>query len=187
MRSSRVSDHDERAQGHQAPDAATGTAPPEPPSRPAAGDEHAAELARAEDRYKRALADLDNFRKRTVRETQRRVDEAGDAATRDWLEVVDSVERALRMESAGNGALAHGLKAVLQQMDAVLQRQGVSRIGAPGDAFDPERHEAISVSEAPDAPDRSVLDVARSGYERGGRILRPAQVVVARRPAEPVA
>ena len=180
-----MSEHDRQAQGREAQNGAAEATPPEPPPQPAA--EHEAELARAEDRYKRALADLDNYRKRSTGEQQRRIEEARDAATRDWLEVVDSVERALRMESGANGALAHGLKAVLQQMDAVLQRQGVSRIGAPGDAFDPERHEAISVSEAPDAPDRSVLDVARSGYERGGRILRPAQVVVARRPAEPVA
>ena len=49
-----------------------------------------------------------------------------------------------------------------------------------GERFDPESHEAISVQESDEVPDRSVLDVARSGYRRGERVLRPAQVVVSR-------
>ena len=63
-----------------------------------AGASLSEELARIEDRYKRALADLDNYRKRATREVDRRVAEAREAALRDWLQVVDSVERAMRME-----------------------------------------------------------------------------------------
>ncbi len=61
----------------------------------------------------------------------------------DWLEAVDSVERAIQMEP--DGPCRDGLQAVMGQMDAVLQRQGAQRIGAPGERFDPERHEAIAV------------------------------------------
>jgi molecular chaperone GrpE len=75
-----------------------------------------------------------------------------------------------------------GLRAVLEQMDGILARQGVRRIGAPGEAFDPERHEAVAVRESADAPDRTVLGVERSGFESGERVVRPAQVVVARTP-----
>ena len=139
------------------------------------------ELARLEDRFKRAAADLDNYRKRAARDIERRVAEAREALLREWLEVVDSVERAQSQHP--DGPLAEGLRAVREQMDAVLARSGVERIGAPGELFDPERHEAIDVRETDEAEDRTVLAVARSGYAAGGRVLRPAQVVVARRRA----
>jgi molecular chaperone GrpE len=65
-------------------------------------------------------------------------------------------------------------------MEAILARRGVQRIGEVGEPFDPERHEAIQARPAGDVPDRSVVDVARSGFGLGGRVLRPAQVVVSR-------
>lgn len=143
-------------------------------------DELSAELERLEDRYKRALADLDNYRKRSSRELERRVAEAKESVIRDWLEAVDSVERAMRMEP--HGPCAEGLRAVLDQMDAVLVREGVQRIGAAGDRFDPERHEAVAVQPSAEVPDRTILAVERSGFALGDRVIRPAQVVVARAP-----
>jgi molecular chaperone GrpE len=98
---------------------------------------------------------------------------------RDWLEALDSVERALQLEPGDPG-----LTAVLAQMEAILARHGVTRLEAVGTRFDPERHDAIAIQPALDAPDHTVLEVARSGFGLGnGEILRPAQVVVARRPA----
>jgi molecular chaperone GrpE len=142
------------------------------------GQEGAA--ARADDeRYLRALADLENYRKRAAQEVERRVTESADRLLLDWIEAVDSVDRALAMEPSD------GLGSVLGQMEAILARQGVERLGAAGDRFDPELHEAISVQERDDVPDRTVLDVARSGYRRGERVLRPAQVVVSRDGAGP--
>jgi molecular chaperone GrpE len=139
------------------------------------------QLARTEDRLKRALADLDNYRKRAAREIERQVDESRDGLVGDWLEVVDSVERALRMERPGESA-HDGLRAVLDQMEAILARQGVHRIGEAGERFDPERHDAVAVRPAEGVEDQTVLEVARSGYALDHRVLRPAQVVVARRP-----
>jgi molecular chaperone GrpE len=139
-----------------------------------------AELARIEDRYKRALADLDNYRKRSEREVARRVVEAKESVLRDWLDAVDSVERAMRMQAGG--PCFEGLQAVLEQMDAVLRRQGVERIGAAGEPFDPRRHEAIAVRPSADLPDRTIVAIERSGYALGDRVIRPAQVVVARTP-----
>jgi molecular chaperone GrpE len=137
-----------------------------------------AELTRIEDLYKRALADLDNYRKRSGRELERRTAEVKESMLMDWLEAVDSVERAIQMEPGG--PCRDGLQAVMGQMDAVLQRQGAQRIGAPGEPFDPERHEAIAVRASHDAPDRTILEVQRSGFALGERVVRPAQVVVAR-------
>jgi molecular chaperone GrpE len=140
--------------------------------------DQAAELAAMEDRYKRALADLDNYRKRSEREVERRVTESREAQLRQWLEVVDSVDRALQLTP--DGPAAEGLRAVLEQMEAILARQGVERVGAVGESFDPERHDAVAVVPSAEVPDRTVLEVARSGFSLGDRVLRPAQVVVAR-------
>jgi molecular chaperone GrpE len=138
--------------------------------------------AQLEDRYKRALADLDNYRKRSAREVDRRVAESRESQMRDWLEVVDGLDRALRMAEPEN-PMAQGLRAVLDQMEAILARQGVERIGRAGEQFDPIRHEAVGVREANDVPDRTVLDVTRSGFASGDRVVRPAEVIVSRRDA----
>ncbi len=143
-------------------------------------DQLSAELERLEDRYKRALADLDNYRKRSAREIERRTEEVREAVIRDWLEAVDSVERAVRLDS--DGPCAEGLRAVLEQMETVLARQGAVRIGAAGDRFDPERHEAVGMQPSAEVPDRTILSVERSGFALGDRVIRPAQVVVARTP-----
>jgi molecular chaperone GrpE len=154
-------------------EAAPGTDPAQPES-----SELAAELERIEDRYKRALADLDNYRKRSARELQIRVAAAQEAIIRDWLDVVDSLERATQMEA--NEPCREGLRAVLEQIDSVLAREGVHRMGAPGERFDPARHAAIGVQDSAEAPDQTILAVERSGFALGDRVIRPAQVVVAR-------
>jgi molecular chaperone GrpE len=142
---------------------------------PAAAD---AELAEMEQRFLRAAADLDNYRKRATREVDRRVAEREDALLREWLDPLDSVERAL--QSSADGACADAFRAVLAQMEAILDRHGVRRIGTVGESFDPERHEALAVRPADGAPDRTVLEVARSGFAVDDTVLRPAQVVVSR-------
>jgi molecular chaperone GrpE len=151
--------------------------PSEPPTERDELEALRAELAHVEDRYRRALADLDNYRKRSAREVEQRVAAGREAQLRDWLEAVDSVERALGLEPGDPG-----LTAVLDQMEAILARQGVTRVDAVGMRFDPERHEAIAVEPAADGPDQIVLEVARSGFALDdGELLRPAQVVVSRR------
>ncbi len=152
----------------------------EQPAEEAPDRDLAAELAQMEDRYRRALADLDNYRKRSARELERLVTERGDAVLGDWLEVVDGVERALGQKP--ENPLYDGLLAVLEHMEAALDRQGVRRFGEVGEPFDPTRHDAILVTETDAVPDRTVVAVARSGYTRGDRVLRPAQVIVARAP-----
>ncbi len=143
------------------------------PSSPVSEEEQEARQA-DDERYLRARADLENYRKRSSQEIERRVAEATERMLLDWIEAVDSVDRALAMQPSA------GLDSVLEQMEAILARQGVERVGAAGEPFDPELHEAISVRESAEVPDRTVLDVARSGYRRGDRVLRPAQVVVSR-------
>jgi molecular chaperone GrpE len=178
MQSSRASDKDEPGGPLPSDDAEVAGREDAGPDELAALQEQFTQL---DDRYRRSLADLDNYRKRAGREVERRIAEAREGVMRDWLDVVDSVERAMAMTE--EGPLREGLRAVLDQMQQVLARQGVTPVGAPGELFDPERHEAIGVVETSEAPDRTILEVARSGYALGDRILRPAQVVVARAPS----
>jgi molecular chaperone GrpE len=143
-------------------------------------DDLQARIDELDDRYRRALADLDNYRKRSERLADSRVADARDRMLRDWLDAVDSVETALDMTSS-DGEL-EGLKAVRDQMRSILERQGVQRFGATGERFDPDRHEAIAARESDAVPDRSIVDVVRAGYMDGDRVLRPARVIVSRRP-----
>lgn len=146
-----------------------------------------AEVARLDDRFKRARADLDNYRKRTDKDVERRIAEGTDALLADWLDVADSVQRALTM--GVGGAVSDGLRAVGEQIEATLARQRVVRLGAVGEPFDPDLHEAVAAVPATDHPDGAIVEVVRSGYGRDGRVLRPAlvAVAVAQRPRDDVA
>jgi molecular chaperone GrpE len=141
------------------------------------------QLAAAEDRFLRARADLENYRKRVDRELERRLREEIDDVLREWLEAVDSVERALALQPDGS-ADADDLRAVLEQMEAILARRGVRPVGEAGAPFDPELHEAVAVVPSADQPAGTIAEIARSGYTAGDRIIRPAQVVVTRPPAD---
>jgi molecular chaperone GrpE len=131
--------------------------------------------AAAEERYLRARADLENYRKRSDRELERRVREQVDAVLRAWLEVVDTLDRAVALD-----AERPEFRAFLDQVESILARQGVRRLGRTGDPFDPELHEAIAVVPGDDTSSGTVADVARSGFAVGDRVIRPAQVAVAR-------
>jgi molecular chaperone GrpE len=158
------------------------------PTEPATDDLQAqleqmrAELAATEDRHLRARADLENYRKRVEQEIERRVREQADELLRDWLDVVDSVERALTLETEQRQADA--LRAFLEQMEAILARQGVRRIGEVGDRFDPGLHEAVAVVPSASSPAGTIAEIARSGYSVDDRVVRPTQVAVARSPGD---
>src|SRR4051812_50094686 len=128
--------------------------------------------AQLEDRYLRALADLDNFRKRSARDNERRIADVTDGLLRSWLEVVDSIERA--MEHTADERAAADLRAVHDQIQAILHRHGVTRIGAAGEPFDPSLHEAVGVHPTGEVPDRAIAAVAQPGYAVGARVVRPA-------------
>jgi molecular chaperone GrpE len=166
------------------PDAQSDRQPdPQPGQQPNGEADHAAEIARLDDRLKRALADLDNYRKRAAGEVERRIAGQNETLLRDWLEPLDSLERAV---GVGTGAgLADGLRSVLHQMEAILARHGVERLGEAGDRFDPALHDAVAVREVDTVPDRTIVEVARTGYRLGDRVLRPAQVIVSRTPQRP--
>lgn len=167
------------AAGEQAPDAAAGP----PPGSPAADMGIPALLGRIaelEELRLRALADLDNLRKRCAAQVSRAEQETKAAVAREWLPVVDNLERALAYTTTEPDAVIAGIRAVWEQAIGVLARLGFPRRDDRGVPFDPARHEAIASRPDPAAPDGSVVEVVRPGYGDGDHQLRPSQVVVAR-------
>ncbi|MDN0195929.1 nucleotide exchange factor GrpE [Streptomyces sp. S.PNR 29] len=155
------------------PDAATATAAPD--------DEYAAALREAEDRWRRALADLDNLRKRHARELEREAAAERARTAAAFLPVIDNLELALSHAAADPGAIVEGVRAVRDQAVNVLERLGYPRHAERGVSFDPARHEVVGVVQDSDADPNTVVQVLRPGYGEAERQLRPAAVTVAKR------
>jgi molecular chaperone GrpE len=139
-----------------------------------------ARLAEAEDQRLRALADLDNLRKRGAAQVERAEADARAQVARQWLPVVDNLERALEHAAADPRTIVEGIQAVRQQALGVLASLGFPRRDDTGATFDPARHEAVAAAYDPRVPPGTVVQVVRPGYGAPDRQLRPAQVVVAK-------
>jgi molecular chaperone GrpE len=149
-----------------------------------------AEAAANYDRFMRAAADLENFRRRTVREK----DELRVAATARVLEdifpVLDTLGLAIaaaRQPHADLKSLVGGVDMVLSQLKGALANHGLKEINPAGQAFDPHQHESISHMPSCEVKEEHVLNVVRIGYSLNGRLLRPAAVVVSSGPAKEAA
>jgi len=135
--------------------------------------------AQMEDRWRRTAAELDNFRKRTARESGQQRDAERALVTARWLPVVDNLELALEHASGEPDAIVDGVRAVRDQALAVLADLGYARFDDRGEMFDPQRHEAVSTVATAEATPGTVVHVIRPRYGDGARMLRPATVVVA--------
>ena len=144
-------------------------------------EDPAAVAAELEDRWRRALADLDNLRKRYARELDRERSAERAMVAASWLPVLDNLERALEHTDGEPDRLVEGLRSVRDQAVSVLSALGYPRHDEVGMPFDPSRHEAVSVVEDPEAAPGTVVRVLRPGYGEGERQLRPAAVAVAGR------
>jgi molecular chaperone GrpE len=143
----------------------------------------AAERDEAVDRWKRAAADLDNFRKRAARERETYVTFANERLVAELLPILDDLERALQAAAEHEEArLEEGVELVHRELAALLERYGVKEIETSG-MFDPHVHEAL-VAQPSEADEGSVLDVIQKGYTLGERVVRPARVIVAGPPLE---
>jgi molecular chaperone GrpE len=140
---------------------------------------HAEALAEMEDRWRQALADLDNVRKRYERELARATAAERQRVAVEWLPVLDNLELALEHAGADPAAIVEGVRAVRDMAVGVLARLGFPRHDEVGVPFDPARHEALSTASEPGATPGTVVKVLRPGYGDGERLLRPAAVVVA--------
>ena len=138
------------------------------------------------DRYVRLNADFDNFRKRAARDREDGVRAAQERLLGKFLPVVDNFDMAMAAAGSAQNTTVESLKAGVQmiqgQLKAVLSESGVEEIDAIGKPFDPNLHEALSQMESADAPEGTVLQQLRKGYKMRDRLLRPASVIVAKKP-----
>ena len=164
-------------------------AEPQEEAEPEADGITEAEAVRAEaaanyDRYVRAVAELDNYRKRTVRMRA----EARDETLRDVLlqvaPILDNLRRALRQETQEVDALKQGIELICGQFNDVLKGYGLAEIESVGQPFDPEVHEALA--EVPDGehPPGTVIEEMEKGYKLNDKVVRYARVVVSKASAE---
>ncbi|GAA4197928.1 hypothetical protein GCM10022252_47520 [Streptosporangium oxazolinicum] len=133
-----------------------------------------------QDRWRRALADLDNLRKRVSRDAVRTQAEERARAAAEWLPVLDNLDRALEHAETDPASIAEGMRAIRGQAQEVLSRLGYARRDDTGTVFDPARHEAVGVLSQEGVPDGTIVRVVRPGYGDGEQQLRPALVVVAK-------
>jgi molecular chaperone GrpE len=137
------------------------------------------------DQWRRAAADLANYRKRVEREREEMSRFAGALLLRRLLPVLDDLERAMATlpPDLASFSWVEGTALIQRKLEVTMQAEGLRAIEAAGKPFDPERHEAVIREETADYPDGQVIAELQRGYELHGRVLRPALVKVAAAPA----
>ena len=131
--------------------------------------------------YLRAVAECDNFRKRSEREIDNARKFAVERFAQELVAVADALEAGINAGSANQGAaLLEGAQATLRQLYSAFDKAGIKIIDPQAQPFDPAWHEAILVQESADYPPNSVLAVIQKGYSLNGRLLRPARVIVSK-------
>jgi molecular chaperone GrpE len=163
-------------------DAADSPEPPASPDPPPAPlDDCRREVAELQDAWRRALADLDNLRKRHAKELARTRDDERARTAAEWLPVLDNLELALAHARSDPASVLHGVEAVRDQAVDVMRRLGYPRQEESGVPFDPRLHEVVGVVDDLDAGPGTVARVLRPGYGRDDHQLRPMTVMVGRR------
>jgi molecular chaperone GrpE len=135
------------------------------------------------DQLLRRRADFDNFRKRADRDRQQAGFEATAAVLRDVIPALDNLERALGA-GGDEAALRTGVELIHRELLSLLDRHGATSHDPTGQAFEPERHQALLHEEVPGFAEGTVVETFRKGYSFKDRLLRPALVKVAKAPDE---
>ncbi len=145
-----------------------------------AASQQGSKIIQGEDeRYLRLLADFDNFRKRSRKETANIRINAMNEFVKELFPVKTDLERALDISEGNIGSEYYeGFKLILHNMNEILEEYGVEEIYPEGDIFDPFMHEAFIVKEDGTVPVNTILEVLEKGYRHGHVILKPARVVV---------
>ena len=154
--------------------------PPEAPTALAAAEAKASENWNS---YLRAVAELENYRKRSERELDNARKYAVERFAQELVGVGDSLEAGIVAATANPGpALIEGAKATLKQLLRAFDKAGIKVIDPQGQPFDPAWHEAMVAQESRDTAANTVLSVIQKGYSLNGRLLRPARVIVSKAP-----
>jgi molecular chaperone GrpE len=167
------------ADAAEAPESGKGPAPAEAVD----SDELAAaltELARHKEAMLRMQAEMENLRKRTLRDAEKSRKFALERIMKELLQVRDSMERGLDMagESATVESLIEGEKLTLKMLAKLMEDNGLEVVDPVGEPFDPELHEAMTVMPSAEVAENTVLEVLQKGFKLHERLIRPARVIV---------
>jgi molecular chaperone GrpE len=141
-------------------------------------DDLKSELDELNGKWLRALADLDNYRKRVERDRRRWTEAAREEVIVDLLDVVDNFERALACDEEESGSFREGVELILKHMIDVLKKHGVTPIETAECEFDPTLHEAVGSLDSPEHESNQIIEETQKGYMLGDRLLRCSKVVV---------
>lgn len=137
------------------------------------------ELQKQKDILLRTVAEYDNFRKRTEREKRAIYADATADAVKEILPIADSLEFAVKAQDGATEEYQKGLEMVSKQFQNALEKLGVKAVGAPGEEFDPNLHNAIAHIEDETTAENTIVEVFQKGYILGDKVIRPAMVKVA--------
>jgi len=132
------------------------------------------------DDAQRNRAELENYRKRMLREQTRIIEQANRSFMTALLPVIDNLEMALEACGDRDDRLAQGVRMVYEQMMALLKQEGLEEIDPQGHPFDPEECEAVMAVVSDDHEDETVVEVHQKGYRYKGNLLRPARATVSK-------
>lgn len=135
------------------------------------------------DKYLRAMAELENLRKRAARDVENARKYSLEPFARELLAVRDSLEMGLSAAAEADAdTLREGSEATLKLLSSTMEQFGIAELNPEGEPFDPEQHEAMMMQPSAESEPGTVLTVYQKGYALNGRLLRPARVVVADAP-----
>lgn len=141
---------------------------------PTAEEKLALQLAELDDKYKRVLAEYDNYRKRTAKERESAFGDGKSAAISAFLPLIDNLERGAAQNDADEG-----IKMILKQSIEILEKLSVQPIGEAGEPFDPNKHNAVLHIDDETLGENVIAEVLMRGYTMGDRVLRHAVVKAA--------
>ena len=131
-----------------------------------------------DDRYKRILAEFENYKKRNAKEREGLYNSILSDIIEVLLPIVDNLENAVKVETSDE-SYKQGVELVLKQFKDVLTSKGVEEIKSLGETFDPELHEAVSSIQDDSKGEKEIVQEYRKGYKIGSRVIRHSMVVVA--------
>lgn len=139
------------------------------------------------DRLLRTTADFENFKKRAARDRQDAAKFANEALIQKLIPILDNLDMAQAAtqshQASSAQSLQTGIAMIWQQLKGALTEAGLEEVDASGKHFDPHLHEAVTQQETAEIPEGNVVQQLRKGYQLRGRLLRPAAVIVAKKPA----
>ncbi|HCR37603.1 MAG TPA: nucleotide exchange factor GrpE [Opitutae bacterium] len=138
------------------------------------------EAAHNQELLARAIADLDNFRKRITREKEDLQKYRSEALVKSLLPILDNFKNGIKAVQQENATeeIIKGFCVIFEQVSEVLREQGVKEISPLGDLFDPHLHDCLSQIPSSESPEGTVIEVIRPGYMLHDRLLRPATVII---------